>query len=85
VYLPARVVNGRIMPDFEMYKTISQLNTNLKDYSAGDIKDFLENNYPDLVYDEENDMIIARNTQLFLTFGAIASTDTFSKDMSKSD
>ena len=85
VYLPARVVNGRIMPDFEMYKTISQLNTNLKDYSAGDIKDFLENNYPDLVYDEENNMIIARNTQLFLTFGAIASTDTFSKDMSKSD
>lgn len=85
VYLPARVVNGRITPDFEMYKTISQLNAKLEEYSAGDIKDFLKNNYPDLEYDEKNKMIIAKNTQLFLTFGAIASTDTFSKDMSKSD
>jgi hypothetical protein len=68
-----------------MYKVISQLNEKLEDYDAGYIKDFLKNNYPDLEYDEENQMIIAKNTQLFLTFGAIASTDTFSKDMSKSD
>lgn len=85
IYLPAKVINGRITPDFEMYKVISQLNEKLEDYDAGYIKDFLENNYPDLEYDEENQMIIAKNTQLFLTFGAIASTDTFSKDMSKSD
>lgn len=85
VYLPARVVNGRIMPDFEMYKTISQLNANLEDSDAGYIKDFLNTNYPELVYDEKHQMIVAKNTQLFLTFGAIASTDTFSKDISKSD
>lgn len=85
VYLPARNVNGRITPDFEMYKTISQLNETFKDLDAGTIKDYLAENYPALDYDEKNKMIVAKNTQLFLTFGAIASTDTFSKDMSKSD
>lgn len=85
VYLPARNVNGRITPDFEMYKTISQLNEKFKDLDAGTIKDYLAENYPALDYDEKNKMIIAKDTQLFLTFGGIASTDTFSKDMSKSD
>lgn len=85
VYLPARNENGRITPDFKMYKTISQLNEKFKDLDAGTIKDYLAENYPALEYDEKNKMIIAKDTQLFLTFGGIASTDTFSKDMSKSD
>jgi hypothetical protein len=68
-----------------MYKTISQLNEKFKDLDAGTIKDYLAENYPALDYDEKNKMIIAKDTQLFLTFGGIASTDTFSKDMSKSD
>lgn len=83
VYLPARTENGRITPDFKLYETINELNNNLvkSGYTPGQIKSVLEENYPNLTYDEQSGLIVAKNTQLFYTFGAIASTDTFGSEL----
>jgi hypothetical protein len=83
VYLPARTEGGRITPDFKLYETINELNNNLtkSGYTPGQIKSVLEENYPDLTYDEQSGLIVAKNTQLFYTFGAIASTDTFGSEL----
>lgn len=83
VYLPARIEGGRITPDFKLYETINELNNNLNkgNYTPGQIKTILEENYPNLTYDEQSGMIVAKNTQLFYTFGAIASTDTFGSEL----
>lgn len=83
VYLPARTEGGRITPDFKLYETINELNNNLtkSGYTPGQIKSVLEENYPNLTYDEQSGLIVAKNTQLFYTFGAIASTDTFGSEL----
>lgn len=83
VYLPARTEGGRITPDFKLYETINELNNNLtkSGYTSGQIKSVLEENYPNLTYDEQSGLIVAKNTQLFYTFGAIASTDTFGSEL----
>ena len=83
VYLPARTEGGRVTPDFRLYETINELNKNLVNggYTPGQIKSVLEENYPNLMYDEQSGMIVAKNTQLFYTFGAIASTDTFGSEL----
>ncbi len=77
IYLPAKNVNGKIMPDFDLYQTIANLNDRCEDYTPGQIKSLLESSYPNLKYNEETGLIEAKNTQLFLTFGAIASDDTY--------
>ena len=87
VYLPATKVNGRITPDFEMYNKISELNESVKDQGLNDdqIAKLVESTYPNLTYNRNTGLIEAKNTQLFFTFGAIASTDTYGKDIKNSD
>ena len=87
VYLPATKVNGRITPDFEMYNKISELNESVKNQGLNDdqIAKLVESTYPNLIYNRNTGLIEAKNTQLFFTFGAIASTDTYGKDIKNSD
>lgn len=87
VYLPATKINGRIMPDFEMYVKITELNESVKDQGLNDdqIAKLVESTYPNLTYNRNTGLIEARNTQLFFTFGAIASTDTYGKDIKNSN
>lgn len=86
VYLPAKNVNGRITPDFELAKKIDDLNKKFinEGYTPGQIKSVLSENYPSLEYNEEMNMIVAKNSQLFLTFGAIASDDTYGSSLEDS-
>ena len=87
VYLPATKVNGRITPDFEMYNKISELNESVKrqDLSDDQIAKLVESTYSNLTFNRNTGLIEAKNTQLFFTFGAIASTDTYGKDIKDSD
>lgn len=87
VYLPATKVNGRITPDFETYNKISELNTSVKDQGLNDdqIAKLVESTYPNLTYNRNTGLIEAKNTQLFFTFGAIASTDTYGRDIKNSN
>ena len=87
VYLPATKVNGRITPDFKMYNKISELNTSVKDQGLNDdqISKLVESTYPNLTYNRNTGLIEAKNTQLFFTFGAIASTDTYGRDIKNSN
>lgn len=87
VYLPATKVNGRITPDFEMYNKISELNESVKDQGLSDdqIAKLVESAYSNLTYNRNTGLIEAKNTQLFFTFGAIASTDTYGRDIKNSN
>ena len=87
VCLPATKVNGRITPDFEMYNKISELNELVRrqDLSDDQIAKLVESTYSNLTFNRNTGLIEAKNTQLFFTFGAIASTDTYGKDIENSD
>lgn len=87
VYLPATKVNGRITPDFEMYNKISELNESVRRQELNDdqIAKLVESTYSNLTFNRNTGLIEAKNTQLFFTFGAIASTDTYGKDIKDSD
>ena len=70
-----------------MYNKISELNTSVKDQGLNDdqIAKLVESTYPNLTYNRNTGLIEAKNTQLFFTFGAIASTDTYGRDIKNSN
>lgn len=76
---------GRVRPDFKLHQKINGINEQLvkSGMTPGQIKSAIDD-IPGVVYNEQTGVIEAENMQLFLTFGAIASTDTLGKDIKNS-
>lgn len=87
VYLPARSENGRIVPDFKLAELVDTLNTQAREngYTPDQIRNIIQSEYPSLVYDEATGLILAKNSKLFFTFGAIASDDTYGSGLENSN
>ena len=86
VYMPFINDNGKIRPNLKLYQEISDLNENIlnQGWNEGQIKTFVASR-PDLSYDNTTKTIVAKNSQLFLTFGGIASDDTFGNNLNDSN
>lgn len=84
VYMPAKKdSNGIVRPDFELQQKIDMINGQLEGMTPGQIKSAIAD-IPGVVYNENTGMIEAKNTEVFLTFSAIASDDTMGPGLKSS-
>ena len=84
VYMPAKKdSNGIMRPDFELQQKIDIINGQLEGMTPGQIKSAIAD-IPGVVYNENTGMVEAKNTEVFLTFGAIASDDTMGSGLKSS-
>ena len=84
VYMPAKKdSNGIMRPDFELQQKIDTINGQLEGMTPGQIKSAIAD-IPGVVYNENTGMVEAKNTEVFLTFGAIASDDTMGAGLKSS-
>lgn len=84
VYMPAKKdANGIVRPDFELQQKIDTINNQLEGMTAGQIKSAIAD-IPGVVYNENTGMVEAKNTEVFLTFSAIASDDTMGSGLKSS-
>lgn len=86
VWLPYINDGGKIRPNFALIKRIDELN---ELYINGDKKTIMNPGQINsiigregLYYDEKTGKIVAKDTMPFISFGAIASNDTFGKELS---
>ena len=77
--LPAKEVNGQIVPDWDVYNKLEKVNELLKENEGSLTEAYIQNiiktHAPGAIYNRETGIVSWRNTHAFLTFGAVVSSD----------